>query len=237
MSIYWEEDEEKEPYKVPENIIDITYQLKGKTLPVDHAYELSQAIRRVLPWMETEEGAGVHQIYVAASSNGWERPDDSESGQLHLSRRTKMTLRVPSARLSEAEQLTGMSFDIAGNIIELGKTSVKKLSTLTTIFSRYVSSGDQLLEEPEFLEYLVSELGSLGIRPKKILCGKESRLQTPDGPVYARSVMISDLEPEQSVRIQEKGLGAHRLMGCGLFLPHKGIKPVGDMSEKQHFAG
>jgi hypothetical protein len=49
--------------------------------------------------------------------------------------------------------------------------------------------------------------------------------------------MVADLEPEQSVLLQEKGLGTHRKMGCGLFLPHKGIKPVGDMSEKQHFAG
>ncbi len=237
MSIYWEEDEKKEPYQAPENIIDITYQLKGKTLPVDHAYELSEAIRQILPWMNAEEGSGVHQIYVAASSNGWERPDDTESGQLHLSRRTKMTLRVPASRLAEAEKLSGMTLNIAGNTIELGKSSVKKLSTLTTIFSRYVSSGDQLLEEPEFLEYLVDELRALGIRPKKILCGKDSALQTPAGPVHARSVMLADLEPEESVLIQEKGLGAHRLMGCGLFLPHKGIKPVGDMSEKQHFAG
>ncbi len=49
--------------------------------------------------------------------------------------------------------------------------------------------------------------------------------------------MLADLTPEDSVRVQQRGVGPWRRHGCGLFLPHKGIKPVGKEAEKQHFAG
>jgi hypothetical protein len=38
--------------------------------------------------------------------------------------------------------------------------------------------------------------------------------------------MIADLPVEESLRLQKTGLGPHRYLGCGLFIPHKGIKDV-----------
>jgi len=236
MGIYWEEDQKKEPYQAPENVVDISYLLTGKTLPIDHAHALSKAIMEALPWFKDEPDAGVHLIHVAASSNGWERPEDSPSGVLHLSRRTRMTLRIPSHRIEEAKKLSGQILDIAGESVIVGKSSVKHLSTLPTLFSRHVVTGEDQ-EESDFMDEIYKEFMELGIKARKILCGKSHQMNTPDGVIHTRSVMVADLEPEQSVLLQEKGLGTHRKMGCGLFLPHKGIKPVGDMSEKQHFAG
>ena len=236
MSIYWEEDEKKAPYQAPEDVLDISYLLTGTTLPIDHAYALSQAIGKALPWFMDEQDAGVHTIHVAASINGWERPDDLESGVLHLSRRTRMTLRIPKERLEDARELTGQILDIQGSQVEVGKSSIKPLSPLPTLFARYVATREDQ-EEPDFMDYLFNEFNKLDIKARKILCGKQSSFRTPEGQVYTRSVMVADLEPEQAVRLQEKGVGEFRKMGCGLFLPHKGIKPVGDMSEKQHFTG
>ncbi|NCA73146.1 MAG: type I-MYXAN CRISPR-associated protein Cas6/Cmx6, partial [Sphingobacteriia bacterium] len=34
------------------------------------------------------------------------------------------------------------------------------------------------------------------------------------------------LTREESIRLQREGLGPHRGLGCGLFIPHKGIDPV-----------
>lgn len=236
MGIYWEEDQKKEPFQAPENVVDISYLLTGKTLPVDHAQALSEAILDALPWFGDEGDAGVHLIHVAASSNGWERPEDSSSGVLHLSRRTRMSLRIPKHRLEEAEQLTGQTLDVGGSSVLIGKSSVKPLSILPTLFSRYVVCGEDQ-DEAEFMDDIYKEFMHLGIKARKILCGKSHQLNASGGTIYTRSVMVADLEPEQSVLLQEKGLGTHRKMGCGLFLPHKGIKPVGDMAEKQHFTG
>jgi hypothetical protein len=54
----------------------------------------------------------------------------------------------------------------------------------------------------------------------------------PDGEIFTRSLMVADLEPEQSVRLQQIGLGAGRTFGCGLFIPHKGIKAVKENDAK-----
>jgi hypothetical protein len=59
-----------------------------------------------------------------------------------------------------------------------------------------------------------------------MLGGITHTMNFPDGPVFSRSLMVADLEPEQSIRLQQAGLGEGRTIGCGLFLAHKGIKPV-----------
>jgi hypothetical protein len=38
--------------------------------------------------------------------------------------------------------------------------------------------------------------------------------------------MVADLRKVESVTLQEQGIGEHRLLGCGLFLPQKGIESV-----------
>jgi CRISPR-associated protein Cas6 len=93
------------------------------------------------------------------------------------------------------------------------------------LFSRYVAAeaGE---EEQQFLNRVAKELQDLGVRVRKLMCGKSHAMKTSHGELATRSLMIADLGPEDSVRLQEKGLGPGRLMGCGLFVPHKGIRPV-----------
>jgi hypothetical protein len=38
--------------------------------------------------------------------------------------------------------------------------------------------------------------------------------------------MIADLTSQDSITLQEQGLGEGRKIGCGLFVPHKDIKAV-----------
>ncbi len=35
--------------------------------------------------------------------------------------------------------------------------------------------------------------------------------------------MVADLTVEESITLQQRGLGAGRKLGCGLFIPHKAI--------------
>jgi hypothetical protein len=39
-------------------------------------------------------------------------------------------------------------------------------------------------------------------------------------------LMIADLEIEESVRLQQSGLGPYRHLGCGVFIPHKDINEI-----------
>lgn len=223
--MYWQDDDSRQKFKVPDDIVDFAYRIECPTLPLEHAYALSSALQAALPWLADEETAGVHLIHGAESGNGWMRPQDPEHELLHLSRRTRMTLRLPKDRVVDAQALTGQTLDIAGYPLRVGEGSVKLLSTSGTIFARYVVD-EQAAGEEAFIRSVAEQLQRVGIKVRKMMCGRTHVLKTPDHDVLTRSIMIADLDKPDSVRIQELGVGPHRKLGCGLFLAHKGIDPV-----------
>lgn len=229
--MYWNDEKEKQPeFVIPDDVVDLGFRIACPTLPLDHAHALSRALLDILPWLDDEQHAGVHLIHGAASGNGWYRPEDTANEVLHLSRRTRLRLRVPKHRLEAARQLSGRRLDIAGHALEVGASEVYLLSSLSTLFARYViSAADD--DEAAFLDAAARGLREIGIDCRKLLGGISHTLRFPDGPVHTRSLMVADLKPEQSVRLQQLGLGGGRSIGCGLFLPHKGIKPVNDTEE------
>ncbi len=221
----WSEESQTREYVVPDDVVDLAYSIKCPALPIDHAHALSVELQAALPWLAGEELAGIHLIHGAASGNGWYRPEEGGDQLLHLSRRARMRLRVPRHRLDDARELTGQALDINGYSLEIGKSEVHLFSSLPTLFSRYVVTREEVDEEA-FMQQAVRELETLEINCRKMLCGITHTLAFPDGPVFTRSLMVADLEPEASVRLQQVGLGEGRKIGCGLFIPHKGIKPV-----------
>jgi len=231
--MFWEEDKhENSPYVVPDDVVDLVYNIQCKCLPLDHAYAFSAVIREALPWMDDEPQAGIHLIHGAESGNGWMRPVDTANELLHLSKRSRMTLRVPRHRIDDAMGLTGEALDIDGHVLEVGKAKVKLFSTLPTQFARYVAVPENIGSDDEaaFTAFAVEELQALGIRVRKLLCGRAHALQLPDGDLQTRSIMLADLELEEAITLQQRGIGPHRKLGCGLFMPHKGIKAVHEMT-------
>lgn len=223
--MYWQDDDKQHRFQVPDDIVDLAYRIDCPTLPLEHAYALSSALHEALPWLSEEARAGVHLIHGAESGNGWMRPQDPDSELLHLSRRTRMTLRLPKERVEDAKALTGQTLEIEGYPLKVGEGSVKLLSTSATIFSRYVVD-EQAAGEQAFIHSVAEQLQREGIKVRKMMCGRTHVLKTPESDVLTRSIMIADLEKADSVRIQELGVGPHRKLGCGLFLAHKGIDPV-----------
>lgn len=221
-AMYWEEDRQEEQKQVLDDVVDLVFGIQCKYLPVDHVHALSQSVQEILPWLSDEPEAGVHSIHVAASGNGWMRPDDPNA-LLHLSRRTRLELRVPKHRIDDARKLEGITLDVSGHSLEIMAATVRPMSTITTLFSRYLATEGNLEDEEQVLEWVVEQLKTLNIRPRKMLCGTAHHIDTPEGKITTRSLMLADLEVEESIRLQEKGLGPYRYMGCGLFIPHKDI--------------
>ncbi len=222
--MYWQETKKSERYTVPDDIVDVVFGIQCRTLPVDHSYSLSQAVSGALPWFAEEEHAGLHTIHVAESGNGWMRPVGPHA-LLHLSRRTKLMLRLPKQRIEDAAKLTGQTLNIDGNTMRVEKAVIKPLSTITTLFSRYLVARDDM-DEDAFLREAQTLLGEMEIRPKKMLCGIGRVIATPEREIHTRSLMLAELTVEASVKLQQQGLGSGRKLGCGLFIPHKDIKEV-----------
>lgn len=222
--MYWNEDKKKEKFEIPDDVVDLSFVIKCKCLPLEHMHDLSDALNLSLPWLADEEHAGIHQIYGAESGNGWIRPTDPDE-LLYFSRRQKMTLRLPKERLADAEKLIGQTLDVNGHALEVGKSSLKKLSDLPTNFCRQVMTSDSMTED-EFLDWAFMQLKDLDIPVRKMMPGKERIVKVAGQERITRSLMVAEMLQAESVRLQQFGIGEGRKLGCGLFMPQKDIKAV-----------
>lgn len=222
--MHWQvEEDDITQFVVPENVLDLLFTIDCKTLPVDHAYALSSAIQKALPWFADDELTALHMIHGAQSGNGWERPE-GEDDIIYLSRRTKLILRVPANRVDDAMTLSGQELDVAGNTMKVLEASKRLLEVTTSLYSRHlvVEDGE---DEDVFMLRTVAELRDMGLKFKKVLCGKEHSLKTPGRSLTTRSLLVADLSFDDAITLQERGVGRkeYKKLGCGLFIPHKTV--------------
>ena len=228
--MYWNDNANQAEYKVPDDIVDVNFKIKCTHLPLDHAHDLSSAIIAELPWVAEDQQVGIHLIHGAESGNGWIRPTGPDE-LIYPSRRTLFSIRTPKQRILDVEQLAGKTITIGDIPVELSKPSIRGLSKITTIFARYVLA-QQIEDEDAFLQEMADLLMQKQITPKKMMSGRATLMRFPDGDRSARSLMIDGIEVVESVCLQQEGLGSGRKIGCGIFLPHKGIDPVAETQEK-----
>jgi CRISPR-associated protein Cas6 len=224
--MYWQEDKQDDNYVVPDDVVDVMFNIVCRALPVDHAFALSEALIAESPWLAEEERAGMHHIHIPEAANGWMRPEDGAE-LMYLSRRTRLIIRVPRHRIEDVQGLSGCTLLVSGMSMEIGESTIRQLSDMTTLVSRHMVS-DKGDNEEAFMENMAALLSDMGIRPKKMLPGKSNVIQTPEEKIETRSLMLAELSPEESVKLQQEGLGPYRHLGCGLFIPQKDIKELKD---------
>lgn len=207
-----------------DEVLDAVFAIECRSLPVDHAFALSQAIQSALPWFAGEPQAGLHTVHGAASGAGWVRPE-GEDALLQLSHRTRLVLRLPESRLKDAAALSGQALDVGGFPMMVGRLTPRPLLRIASLFSRSVIfEGSD--DETAFLAAASSALGALGVEVSTMLCGRDVTLSTPQRAYRTRSLMVTVSTPAQSLALQRQGLGEARKLGCGVFIPHK---DVGDL--------
>jgi CRISPR-associated protein Cas6 len=221
----WEDDSPAQ--NIPEaTVTDMAFSIQCRQLPVDHLHALSLALQQAIPEL-IDDGIGIHEIHIAGSQNGWERPNPGLGQYLIPSRRTRLSLRIPKNRTDEiSRKLQNLTLNTRDFELTLGNVKVRPISYHDTLYARHVLMQSHAEEQDEnlFLQHMAEELGVQGIHVKKALCGKINHIHTADTPLVTRSLMIADLTPAESINLQQQGLGKHQHMGCGLFLPMKGIQ-------------
>lgn len=191
-----------------EEVVDVVFDLAATALSEDHAGELLRQVLRFLPWLETEPGAGIHPLHGAPTTYG----------VLLLPRRTKLSLRLPRRRAVDALALTGRTLQIVDTMARVGDGQVRALTAHAAVYSALVVTGEE--NESAFLEAVGSELAGLGLRAEPV-CGKRRRLRVAGRETVGFSLLLHELAPEASLTIQRTGIGAHRALGCGIFVPHR----------------
>ena len=223
----WIEEEEKKSVSEMSKMVDVAFKINCKTLPYDHAFSLSNEILKYLPWLEDNELTGIQTLHGPESGNGWTRAENEE---IFLSKRTRLILRIPKSEYDKTCKLEGETLKVLGNDIKIGKASRKPFLTVRDLICRFVLTNDDL-DESDFLKYVSEEFESHEIRLRKAICGKTKSFTINGNRKFTRSLMIADLSKENSIKLQDVGVGIGRIFGCGIFLPHKSIDAVANFKE------
>lgn len=194
--------------------LDVIFPLTGHSLPRDHAQALARALGGVLPWLIHEPGVGVHPVKLVPGLDALAL----------LSNRTRLLLRVPRARAGALDKLAGQRLDVGGETVELGLPHGRELLAHATLYAYSVAAASA--DELAFMQAVADELAALGIRGHQV-CGKHHRMAADGRTIDSFSLMLHGLSAAHSLRLQQRGLGGHRLLGCGIFVPHKSAAAVG----------
>ncbi|MCA1977889.1 MAG: type I-MYXAN CRISPR-associated protein Cas6/Cmx6 [Thiobacillus sp.] len=197
-------------------MIDLQFDLVGSTIPVENAQLLSDALLAVLPWLGEDAGSGIQHLKGAETNSG--------DATLNINRRTKLYLRVPKARVADMQQLTGKTLNLAGHPLQIGTFKTREFSPFANIYAHFVDTGSAT--EEQFVQDVMRELDGRFQLRCGFICGKQQTLQSAHGPLTGYSLMLHDVPPHKSLQLQDEGMGRNRLLGCGIFIPHKSIAPV-----------
>jgi CRISPR-associated protein Cas6 len=216
--------------------IDIVFRVTGERIPADHGYRLYSAICGLVPALHAPEATadtiaygdglwkevGIHPINA--------RPCGGR--MLMLQSDSSIRIRIDESRMESVVPLAGKELWLGDCAIRLGAPRVDFLRPAVRLRSRIVVIKGFLEAEP-FLAAVSRQLEALGIaarpgipirkQPPTPVENKSPLLrrtiQIRDKVVAGYSVEVAELTADESIRLQEAGIGGRRRFGCGLFLP------------------
>jgi len=214
-------------------VVDLSFRLIGKTIPVDHGYALYGAVSRVVPWTHKPEqnALGIHPINGLLAGNR----------MLHLTPTSRLAFRLDSDDIKELLPLAGKELEVDGHKTRIGVPTVYALKPKAALHSRLVTIKlkDGLRPEP-FLAAVQADLTALDIRAQPGLVKRQGSRPmegktSPSDPFVRRTlfiknkarpaevvgyaVMVQGLTADESLKLQEHGIGGRRRLGCGIFVP------------------
>lgn len=198
---------------ITDTVVDAVFPINGQTLPRDHAQPLQRILCSQWPWLDTDELAGIHPIKVVQGSGD----------QALLSQRARLVLRVAARRIGELLAPTPIELNLAGHRLRLGAPQRRQLQPHATLYAYKVAADNA--DEVSFMAMVERELAELAIAGQRV-CGKRQSMWLAGCELNTFSLMLHALPAEQSLRLQQRGLGPHRLLGCGIFVPHKSAAAV-----------
>ena len=209
-------------------ILDIQFRVVGAEAPVDHGYALFGAISRILEsdgdrWLHGNPDVGLHTIRGARGG----------PGRYLLDHTACFGLRLPAELLPRSLKLAGRSIELDGYRLRIGVARTRALVPATTLHCR-IATTRNALDPARFDAEIARQAGSLDIHgrilrvppspPGGVRRRDPSRriVRVRDKRVVGYALLATELTVEESIRLQERGLGGRRRMGCGVFVPPKG---------------
>jgi CRISPR-associated protein Cas6 len=213
-----------------DRMVDLAFPVRGPAIPADHGYALFSALCRLAPGIHSEAGLGIHAI------NG--RTEGPR--RLVLTNRSTVRLRLAVQHIPEYVALAGRRLEIEGQGVTLGFPSLISLVPAASAFSRLVIIRGFTEAEP-FLEAVQRQLAMLNIKAIPALVARPATkprehsaggkgpwvrrtLRLRDKDIVGFALRVDQLTAEESIRLQEHGVGGRRHFGCGLFIAPAGTR-------------
>ncbi len=202
--------------QIPSHTIEVDFPVQGNAIPLDHGYALYAALSR-LPgvgrWLHGTDKVAIHSI----------RGDYAGKGLLKLSAKSRLRLRLPHRCLSRILPLAGKRVIVDDHFfhpVRIGVPQTTLLRPAAALYAHMVTTRNGQ-DEHRFDTEIRRQLATLDIAGKPTR-GKRRVLRIKGKAVVGHSLLVSELTAEESIRLQEVGLGGRRKMGCGVFIPWRG---------------
>ncbi len=195
---------------IPE-MVNVVFDVSGESVPVNYPFALWSELVRLVPELEGDTSIGILPL----------RTTGSECGML-LPKRAKLVVRLPAKLATQMAALSGQELDISGNQLKIGTGKLREIQPYATIHAHLVVGTE---DEVTFVENVAARLTDLGITAS-LICGRQNSLLDGDRCIHGFSLVIHNLKPEDSLRLQYTGLGSDRQYGCGIFVPYKVISDL-----------
>lgn len=190
--------------------IDLAFRLNGTTVPVDHGYALYAALSRIAPELHAAQEIGVHPIRGVYGGDG----------KLHLTDFSRLILRLPDEHIRSYLKLAGKQLEIDRHLLRIGVSDILALRSHTTLYSRLVTIKG-FTEQETFLAAANRQLKEIG-GTAELRLRERRTFRVKDKQVVGFEMSVSQLTPQDSLKLQEVGLGGRRRFGCGVFVPYGG---------------
>jgi CRISPR-associated protein Cas6 len=212
-----------------DTVLDVGFRLLGDQVPVDHSYALYAAICNLLPALHGDKKVGIHPINGRLIGGR----------MLGIGERSRLTLRVEADRIKDVLPLAGKTLDVGGHKLQVGVPDLRVLMPAARLYSRLVIIKG-FTEAEGFLAAARRQLGEAAIKGHASLvdtsaaaaanegrsCGTNSTvlrrtLRIRDKTIVGFAMRVKDLTDDDSIRLQEVGIGGRRRFGCGVFTPDR----------------
>jgi CRISPR-associated protein Cas6 len=200
-------------------MIDVMFPVVGQSLPVDHSYELYAALSHENTWFHEPDCPARF-----APING----QPGTPGLLHLTRDSRLRIRLPPEDIPQALVFAGRSLKIGNFRIRLGVPQVAPLVPAPVLRSPLVIFKNAI-EPASFLDHVRQSLDQLKIRGEAVIPvipggEREGEFRRRVLRIHGRSIIgyavhVENLTADESLTLQERGLGGRTRMGCGFFFP------------------
>jgi CRISPR-associated protein Cas6 len=195
------------------NYINLIFPIIGDKIPFDHGYLLYSAISRQFPIVHD-----IEELSILPITGKPEFPQN-----LYLTPESQLCLRLSTNKVPLIYRLAGKTLNLNTDKIRLGLPESHELEGCDRLYARLVIIRG--FDEPNaFIKAVERQLESLNISAKINLTtklGKPIRrtMKIKGRTLIGFGVEISELSEDNSILLQEQGIGGKHKMGCGVFVP------------------